>query len=155
MDLYPKTLTEILFFSLFFLSSVNNVAIASSEAKESYVQGAMHFENKKYNDAIEHLENAIKLEPENAAYQHLLAVSYGREAENANWFRAVDLAQRTLIHLQIASELDRNNVEILDDLMDYYREAPGFLGGDAKKADEIESLIEKINKNEVESTKIE
>jgi len=29
--------------------------------------------------------------------------------------------------------------------MDFYREAPGFLGGDSKKANEIKELIGKLN----------
>lgn len=129
--------------------------VAKSEAELLYSSGLILFEAKKYNEAIEELEKAVKLAPENASYQHILAVSYGREAEQANWFRAMDLAKKTLKHLELASKLDPDNVEILDDLMDYYREAPGFLGGDSEKADKIEDLIKKISLKELESPKID
>ena len=132
---------------------------ANPEAEKSYKTGLSHYQQEKYDLAIPALEKAVKLEPDNAEYQHILAVSYGREAERVNWFSAIDLAKKTLAHLEIAANLDKENLEILDDLMDYYREAPGFLGGNNKKADEIEALIEKLSQksygNEISASKYE
>ncbi len=135
----------IVLFSLFLLP---DAARANPEAEKLYNVGLAYFEKGEYKAAIEKLENTIELVPENAIYHQLLAKSYGREAEIAIWFRAMSLAKKTLAHLEIAAKLDSDNVDILDDLMDYYRVAPGFLGGDAKKADEIEDLIEQINAQE-------
>lgn len=124
---------------------ISGVIFANSEAESQFNTGFSHYQQKEYALAIPPLEAAVQLEPENAEYHHILAVSYGREAEQANWFSALSLAKKTLTHLEIAANLDKENVEILDDLMDFYREAPGFLGGDKKKADEIEDLIEKLS----------
>jgi tetratricopeptide (TPR) repeat protein len=129
-------------FSFSTLSFANSVPEIDPE--ELYVSGLKNYENKNYEEAIKQLEIAVAQEPEIARYHHILAVSYGREAENVNWFKAMDYAKRTLKHLEISNELDPNNLEILDDLMDFYHEAPGFLGGDMKKGDEIEALIEKL-----------
>ena len=123
---------------------------ANPEAEQLYNAGLAYYQQKNYLQAIEQLEGAIELEPDNPQYQHILAVSYGRAAEQANWFSAIGLARKTLEHLEIAANLDKHNLEILDDLMDYYREAPIFLGGDRKKADEIENLIEKLSQNKEE-----
>ena len=117
--------------------------------------GLTHYENKKYNEAIELLEAAVKLEPEVAVYHHILAKSYGREAEQTGWFRAMSLAKKTLAHLQLANELDGDNLDILDDLKEYYREAPGFLGGDDKKADEIEKFLKNQGNEEQKPAKLE
>ena len=38
----------------------------------------------------------------------------------------MDLAKKTLLHLELAAKLDSDNINILEDLMDYYREAPQF-----------------------------
>ena len=135
----------LILFSLIFFCSVN---IANPEAENFFTIGNSYYEQKKYELAIEPLEKAVELDPNNAQYQHVLAKNYGRSAEQANWFRAMNLAQKTLDHLKIAADLDKYNVEILDDLMDYYREAPAFLGGDTKKADEIEALIDKLSQNQ-------
>ena len=128
------------------------IIFSNPESEYLFNLGSSYHQQKKYDLAIEPLENAVKLEPENAAYHRLLAVNYGRAAEEANWFRAMSLAQKTLEHLEIAADLDKNNVEILDDLMDYYREAPVFLGGNKKKADEIEALIEKLSQTQSHSS---
>ena len=54
------------------------------------------------------------------------------------------MQRKRWLHLEIAAELDSQNIDILEDLMDYYREAPGFLGGDTEKANKIEDIINKI-----------
>lgn len=114
------------------------------DTESLYLSALKHYENKNYVEAIKQLEIAVAQAPDVAKYNHILAVSYGREAENVNWFRAMDYAKKTIKYLEIANNLDPNNLEILDDLMDFYHEAPGFLGGDTKKGDEIEALIEKL-----------
>ena len=47
-------------------------------------------------------------------------------------------------HLELAAELDPKNTEILSDLMQYYQEAPIFLGGSTKKANKINEKIKDI-----------
>jgi tetratricopeptide (TPR) repeat protein len=146
------------FLTLFCLFQLNGIAIANegamTEAENLYLSGLENYKNKKYAEAIKQLESAVALEPEISKYHHILAVSYGREAENASWFKAMDYAKRTLTHLKKSDELDPNNLKILDDLMNFYHEAPGFLGGDTKKGNEIEALIKKLSQETQENDKI-
>ena len=111
-----------------------------------FEQGQAYYEQGRYDLAIATLEAAAGRATGNAAFHHLLAKSYGRAAENANWFRAMGLAKKTLKHLEMAVNLDGDNLQYLDDLKDYYRAAPGFLGGNEKKADAMEALIKKITR---------
>ncbi len=145
-------------FSLFCLFQLNVMALANeatvADTENLYLSALEYYENKNYEEAIQQLEIAVAQEPEVAKYHHILAVSYGREAENVNWFKAMDYAKKTLIHLEKSNELDPNNLEILDDLMDYYHEAPGFLGGNTKKGDEIEAQIKKLTLANQEKGKI-
>jgi tetratricopeptide (TPR) repeat protein len=131
------------------LFQLNQFAIAIevdlSKAENLYNSGLTHYENKKYEEAIKQLESAVALDPEIAEYHHILAVSYGQEAKKATWFKAMDYAKRTLTHLEKSAELNQKNPIILNDLMVFYREAPKFLGGSKKKADEIEKLINKLS----------
>ena len=140
---------------LIFLFHLNGTVQANTgndiDPESLYISGLAHYENKQYEKAVSDLKVAVEKEPEVAKYHHILAVSYGREAENVNWFKAMDYAKKTLAHLEKANELDPYNLEILDDLMDYYHEAPGFLGGDKEKGDKIQALIEKLT-NEREKT---
>lgn len=144
-------------FVFIYLLQVNGFAIANNTAETDtealYFSALSHYEKKHYEEAITDLKVAVEKEPEMAKYHHILAVSYGREAEQANWFKAMSYAKKTLLHLEKANELDPHNLEILDDLMDYYHEAPGFLGGDTKKGDEIQILIEKLTLENERTTK--
>ena len=145
LSLKSLAITKLAF--LLFLSFLNGPILASPESENRFNSGYAHYEREEYDKAIPELESAVKLEPLNAQYHHILAKSYGREAEKVNWLKAMNFAKKTLAHLQLAVELDENNLEYLDDLMDYYREAPGFLGGNNQKADEIEKQIEMLEKS--------
>ncbi|HEY5573594.1 MAG TPA: hypothetical protein VIK64_11315, partial [Anaerolineales bacterium] len=70
---------------------------------------------------------------------------YGRLAEQSNFLAAYSLAKKTRKALERAVELDGNNVNALQDLMEYYRQAPGFLGGSKEKAAKIQERLETIN----------
>jgi tetratricopeptide (TPR) repeat protein len=131
--------------TLIYLFQINGLAQASLESESLYHYALTHYEHEKYDMAINQLENAVSLEPEVAKYHHILAISYGRQAEKVNWFKAIDYAKKTLTHLKKADELEPNNLKILNDLMAFYRKAPKFLGGEIKKADETEVLIKKLS----------
>ena len=66
-------------------------------------------------------------------------------AETAGAFRAFSLAGKTRHEFEKAVELDGENIEALQDLMEYYRQAPVFLGGSRKKAHEIEERLSVLN----------
>lgn len=102
------------------------------------------YEAGNYDETIALLTDAIVTEPDNAAYHHLLAKSYGRSAQQVNWLKAIEYARKTRTHLEIAVTLEANNLRYLDDLMDYYLEAPVFLGGSKRKADEIAARISQL-----------
>lgn len=148
MKMSIKTRSYKLFILLLCAFTCTGTAIANSESDSFFKSGLAHFEDEKYSEAIKKLEVAVEIEPQIAEYHHFLAKSYGREAERTNWFKAINYAKKTLVHLEIAAELDSQNIDILDDLMDYYREAPGFLGGNTEKATKVENLIKKISSNE-------
>ena len=122
----------------------NKIVVADSEAESLYQSGLHLFDNAKFENSIEKLENAIELRPDVAKYHHILAKSYGRLAEESGWLKAIKLAKETLRHLELAAELDPKNTEILSDLMKYYQEAPIFLGGSTKKANKINEKIKDI-----------
>lgn len=124
--------------------SASTVIQAAPEAVAALKKGRACYEQGRYEEAIALLEEAAGSGAGNPVYHHLLAQSYGRAAENANWFSAMGLAKKTLEHLEISVSLDPDNLQYLDDLKDYYRDAPGFLGGDRKKAREMEAMIKKI-----------
>ena len=134
--------------SLLFVVWIMSIStVLQGEPASLEKQAYTYYANKHYPEAISLFEELAAKAPDNAAYHHMLAKSYGREAEQAGWFKAIGYAKKTRDNLEKAMILDGQNIDILTDMMDYYRQAPGFLGGDKKKAAEIERKIERIREN--------
>jgi Flp pilus assembly protein TadD len=92
-------------------------------------------------EATSALENAVAIEPNNAGYHHWLGQAWGRRAETSAWVTAIQYARKTRDSFERAVSLDPHNMEAVNDLFEYYIEAPGFLGGGVSKA---EGLLPKI-----------
>lgn len=95
--------------------------------------GRNHFMLSDFKKASEAFEKARGLEPSNSRYAHWLGKAYGRRAETANPLFAPSLATKTRKYFEQAVALDPKNVEAMSDLLEYYLEAPGFLGGGVDK----------------------
>jgi tetratricopeptide (TPR) repeat protein len=94
-----------------------------------------------YRRASDWLEKAAGADPASSRYAHWLGRAYGRRAETSTPFTAPRWASRARQAFEKAVELDPNNNEAVNDLFEYYLQAPGFLGGGYDKA---ASLAERI-----------
>jgi tetratricopeptide (TPR) repeat protein len=103
--------------------------------------GQSYFMSADYKKAVEAFEKATALDPGNAGYTLWLGRSWGRRAESAMPFLAAGYASKARRSFEQAAMLDPSNKEALNDLFDYYLQAPGFLGGGLDRA---EALIERI-----------
>ena len=117
-------------------------AWAGTDANSLYQQAQARFADQHYQAAVELMQKAVKLEPDNSDFQHLLGKCYGRLAEQSNPISAISLSQKTRKALEKAVQLDNHNISALRDLMEYYRQAPGFLGGSKTKANKIEKRLQ-------------
>ncbi len=112
------------------------------------LMGRDYFMLGEYKKATDALEKAIALEPSNSIYAHWLGRSFGRRAELANPFSAPMNASKARQYFERAVALDPTNEEALNDLFDYYLQAPGFLGGGYDKAEQIAKRITERNEAE-------
>lgn len=103
--------------------------------------GQCHYYLGDFKKAAEVFETAAKLQGGSSIVHHWLGRAYGRRAENANPFLAPGLASKARQQFEEAVALDPRNGEAINDLFDYYLEAPGFLGGGLDKA---QGLLPKI-----------
>lgn len=90
------------------------------------------------------LEQLLLLQPECAQCAHLLGRAYGHMAEQATWGQAIGLAKKTRLALENAVAIDPSNAPAIEDLIRYYRQAPGFLGGDDAKAAQLELRLRRL-----------
>jgi tetratricopeptide (TPR) repeat protein len=116
-------------------------ADSQTAGKVHYLIGRDHFMLGDYKSASEAFERAFSLEPGNSDYALWLGRSFGRRAETGSPFFAPHYASKARAYFEKSVALNSNNEEALNDLFDYYLEAPGFLGGGYDKAEALARRI--------------
>ena len=84
--------------------------------------------------AIPECELATTLAPGNSDYQMWLGRAYGLKASHTNMIAAFKLAKKVRVAFAQAVQLDSNNFQAMNDLGDFYVDAPGIVGGGTDKA---------------------
>ncbi|MGH9733920.1 MAG: tetratricopeptide repeat protein [Candidatus Acidiferrales bacterium] len=103
-----------------------------------YWLGRCYFELRKYDQAVQYGDRAVKLAPNNSVFLLWLGRSYGREAEEGHSFW---MALRSKDALEDAIKTDPKNIAARRDLVQFYFAAPWIVGGSKKEArDEIASI---------------
>jgi len=105
------------------------------------LSGKANYQLGEYKKAIESFEKATQAEPNNSRYHNWLGRAWGRRAETSNPLAAPGHASRARQSFERAVQLNPRDLEAVNDLLSYYLEAPGFLGGGLDKAT---ALAEKI-----------
>ncbi len=85
-------------------------------------------------EAVKWLEKATTLAPASARYVRSLGDAYGLSAQKAGLFSKFGLARKCLAAYAKAVQLDPEDVNARHALFNYYRQAPGFVGGGLDKA---------------------
>ncbi|HWB84237.1 MAG TPA: tetratricopeptide repeat protein [Bryobacteraceae bacterium] len=120
-------------------------AIPQKDAEVYALMGRNYYMESDYKRATDALEKAVAAEPTNSEYFMWLARGYGRRAETSSMFTAPGYASRARQYFEKSVQLDPRNLEAMNDLFEYYLDAPGFLGGGADKAAALSARIGKID----------
>lgn len=107
--------------------------------------GESYFMMGEFKRAGEAFQKAVAAEPGRSNYYLWLGRAYGRRAETSNPFSAPGLASKARQNFERAVELDPRNVEAMNDLFEYYVQAPGFLGGGLDKAAALAARIRNLD----------
>lgn len=114
-------------------------------AAAQYYLGRVSFDKKEYDDAAEYFEEATEADPKQADYFNWLGNTYGTIAQSANMFKQGILAPKMKKAWEKAIELDAKNLSARTSLIQYYLQAPGFMGGSVDKAKEVAKQIVSLN----------
>jgi tetratricopeptide (TPR) repeat protein len=114
-------------------------------AAAQYWMGRATFDQKNYNDAQEYFEEAVEADDKEADYYNWLGNTYGTIAQDANPIKQGFLAPKMKSAWEKAITLDPKNIEARTSLIQYYTQAPGFMGGSYEKAREVAAQITKLN----------
>ncbi len=119
-------------------------ALAALPQQDPTVQeliGRNQFMLGEFKKASEAFEKAFAANPASSNYAMWLGRAYGRRAETSNLFTAPGYARKTRQFFEKAVALNPRNLDAMNDLLEYYLEAPGILGGGIDKAT---ALVQKI-----------
>ncbi len=111
------------------------------DASDYALMGKNYFMLGDYITATRLLEEAVALAPGHSEYQLWLGRAYGRRAETGTWLKAGFNASKARQHFEKAAALDPHNADAVNDLFEYYLNAPPFLGGGVQKAEAIARRI--------------
>jgi len=97
-------------------------------------QGRAALDRHDFKVAVRILEQAAAENPKSADAHYLLGNAYGRLAEHAPVWKQPELAWKTKTEFERAVQTDPNHLRSRFALIEYYLQAPMFLGGDNSKA---------------------
>lgn len=110
------------------------VAAAPKTAEAHYQLGLLAARARDNGAAIQHLEKAADLAPDQVDYLLNLAGVYGNKAGTANLFSQLRLAGKIRELIERAVQLAPTNPDARQALVQFYSQAPAVVGGGSAKA---------------------
>ena len=107
--------------------------------------GKSYLKAQKWDDAVRELEKAVQIQPSNSMYHLWLGRAYGQKASNASFLTALGWARKVRREFETAVEQSPDNLDARFDLMEFYLEAPGLIGGGRDKAEAQAAEIARRN----------
>lgn len=117
----------------------------ASDDEALHCMGRIYEAMDKNGDAADWFEKAIKVNDKVSAHHLWLGNALGSQAQTASKLKQPFLARRVKTEFEKAVELDPKSVDARHGLIEFYSQAPGFMGGSMEKAKEQAREIEKLN----------
>lgn len=100
---------------------------------------------QQWDAAIHECEQAVQQDSQNSNDHLWLGRALGEKADRASFLSAYSLAKRVHAEFEEAVRLDPHNAEALADLGEFYKDAPGAVGGGIDKAEGIAAQLDKVD----------
>lgn len=117
------------------------VPLGNRDAAAALLLGKIALHQDDATKSVDWLEKSVTLNPRSSEACDWLGKAYGTQAQRASKFKQPFLASKTKSAWEKAIALDPNNIEARADMIQYYLQAPGFLGGSKAKAKQEASEI--------------
>lgn len=122
----------------------NHLKSNKKDPEANFYMGRIYFDEDDYGKAIDWFEKAAKYDKNNSRYHMWLGHSFGRRAQNAPKLKQPFLARNSRKNYEKAVELDPDNIEARKSAMEFYLQAPGFMGGGRDNAErEARAIMER------------
>jgi len=117
----------------------------AGQAEALNLECRVHYTLQQWDEAIKECEEAVRLDGQNSDYHLWLGRALGEKADRASFLSAYSLAKRVRSEFEEAVRLNPRNADALADLGEFYKEAPGVVGGGTDKAAGIAAQLDKVD----------
>ena len=117
-----------------------------SDGEAQWLLSRVRLAYRDADGALAPAEKAVALDGKNAEYRWQLAQVVGEQASSASVFKQIGLAKRFKREAEAVLAIDPKHTGAMVGLMEFYYRAPGIVGGDKKKAEQIPAQIMAVNK---------
>jgi tetratricopeptide (TPR) repeat protein len=100
---------------------------------------------EEWDAAAQACEQAVRLDGQNSSYHLWLGRALGEKASRASFLSAYSLAKRVRAEFEEAVRLNPRNSEALSDLGEFYKDAPGVVGGGTSKAEQVAAQLDRVD----------
>jgi tetratricopeptide (TPR) repeat protein len=118
---------------------------ADKNAEAAYYMGRVAVSMNEDDQAAGWFEKATKLNPTSSVYFDWYGRALGNQAVHMSKFKLPFFAPKVKAAFEKAVALDPNNLDAREDVMQYYIQAPSFVGGSRQKARETALEIKRRN----------
>jgi tetratricopeptide (TPR) repeat protein len=112
-----------------------------TNALAAFDLGREELDDGHYGPAVDWFERAVSLDHDNAMYWDRLGQAYAGHALESDFFMKYKLAHRCKAAFEHAVAIDSTNLDARTDLIEYYAQAPGIVGGDRQRAREMSETL--------------
>ncbi len=107
--------------------------------------GKSHLKVLQWDDAVREMEKAVELRPSSAQYHLWFGRALGARASHSIFFTAIRWARRVVREFEKGRDLDPKDLDVRFDLLEFYLQAPGIVGGGKDKAEAEAKVIAKLD----------
>lgn len=129
--------------ALSLLRSLPNNGTGLAEANN--LECRVLFTLEHWDAAVEACQRAVNLDRQSSNYHMWLGRALGEKAARASFLSAFSLGKRVRAEFEEAVQLNPRNPEALADLGDFYKSAPGVVGGGLGKAEGVAAQLDGVD----------
>jgi tetratricopeptide (TPR) repeat protein len=112
-----------------------------TSAVAAFYLGRAALDEGHFGPAVDWFERAVALDRQNPMYWDRLGQAYAGHALESDFFMKYKLAHRCKSAFEKAVALDSTNLDARTDLIEYYAQAPGIVGGDKRRARDMSGVL--------------
>ena len=104
----------------------------------------IHYALQDWDKAVSECEQSTQLDNQNSEYHMWLGRALGLKAEHVSFLTAYGLGKRVLAEFETAARLNPQSADALMDLGEFYKTAPGMIGGGLDKAEKVAGQLDSV-----------